>query len=294
MTERLPTRHVTARPPFVRVEHVMGTAVSVHVREGDLDAADLGPAFAYLREVDARFSTYRPDSEISRLGRGELHEEDCSQDVRQVLAVCDDLYRTSDGYFDARGYRPGRTPDPTALVKGWSVEEAAWMLQESGARRFAINAGGDVVVRGGIAPGRPWRVGIRHPGRADRLAAVLLISDGAVATSGAYERGGHVLDPHTGAPPCELASLSVVGPSLTYADAYATAAFAMGVEGLLWVAARPGYGAYGITSDGRALWTPEMERWLEPRPDGAREAARSSGLFQGRAVHHAAGMRRAS
>ncbi len=253
-------------PPFRRVEHIMGTAISLDVREGALDSKDVEAAFAYLREVDARFSTYRPDSEISRLGRGELCEADCSSDVRLVLAVCDDLFRTSDGYFDARGYRRAQGPDPTGLVKGWAVEEAGWMLGEAGATRFAIDAGGDVLVRGGIAPGVPWRVGIRHPALVDRLAAVLVLSDGAVATSGVYERGEHIIDPHTGRPPRGLLSVSVVGPSLTYADAYATTAFAMGIDGLAWVALNPGYGAYGITDDGRVLLTPEIDQWLERDP----------------------------
>ena len=189
-----------ARAPgaFRRVEHIMGTAISVDVREGNLDPGDLDAAFACLREVDARFSTYRPDSEISRLRRGEIGEHECSADVRHVLALCDDLHRTSGGFFDARGHRADGGPDPTGVVKGWAAEEAAWMIAEAGARRFAINAGGDIVVRGGVGPHEPWRVGIRHPHRPDRVAAVVLLRDAAIATSGAYERGEHIVDPHTG------------------------------------------------------------------------------------------------
>ncbi len=248
---------------LLRVEHIMGTAITIDVREGALDPDDLAAAFDHLRLVDATFSPFRPDSEISRLGRGELAESDCSLDVRQVLALCDDLYRTSGGYFDARGHRPDGHPDPTAVVKGWAVEEAAWMLTEAGGRRFAINAGGDVIVRGGVDDRQPWRVGIRHPHRADRVTAVLALRDGAVATSGAYERGQHIVDPHTGLPPQELLSVSVVGPSLTYADAYATTAFAMGLDGLAWVAAHPGFDAYGITADDRVVWTPGLDGLLD-------------------------------
>ncbi|MGC8634949.1 MAG: FAD:protein FMN transferase [Candidatus Limnocylindrales bacterium] len=245
-----------------RVEHVMGTAVTIDVREGRLTPADLGAVFAQLRDVDARFSPYRPDSEISRLGRGEMDEAACSPEVRHVLALCDDLRRTSGGYFDARGYRPDGRPDPTAVVKGWAVEEAAWLLVEAGARRFAINAGGDVVVRGGIDAGQLWRVGIRYPRRADWVATVLRLRDGAVATSGAYERGAHILDPHTGRAPDGLVSLTVVGPSLTYADAYATAAYAMGPDGLAWVEAHSGFAAYAITPGDRVLWTAGLDAYL--------------------------------
>ncbi len=254
---------VPAPGGFRRVEHIMGTAIAVDVRDGDLVPGDLDAAFFHLLEVDARFSTFRPDSEISRLRRGEVGERDCSPDVRHVLALCDDLHRTSGGFFDVRGHRMDGGPDPTGVVKGWAVEEAAWMIAEAGARRFAVNAGGDIVVRGGVGSGEPWRVGIRHPRRPDRVAAVVLLRDAAIATSGAYERGEHIVDPHTGRPPRELLSVSVIGPSLTYADAYATAAFAMGLDGLPWVASHPGYGAFAVTADERVLWTPVVDPLLD-------------------------------
>ena len=244
-----------------QVEHVMGTAISLHVR--DLPDPELAAAvFASLREADRRFSTYRPESEISRLRRGELREEAASPDVRRVLALCDDLQRTSDGYFDARGHRGDGLLDPSGLVKGWAVEEAAWLLEAAGVRHYALDAGGDVIVRGEPEVGRAWRIGLRHPHHADRVTAVLSVGRGAVATSGAYERGAHIRDPHTGREAAGLLSITVVGPSLTYADAYATAAFAMGLEGLAWVARHPGYGAYACTLDGRAIWTDVTERYL--------------------------------
>jgi thiamine biosynthesis lipoprotein len=175
--------------------------------------------------------------------------------VRRVLALCDDLHRIGGGYVDACGHREDGRPDPTAVVKGWAVEEAAWLLAEAGARRFAINAGGDIAVRGGIAAGQPWRVGIRHPGRADRLATALELRDGAVATSGAYERGPHIVDAHTGSAPKGLVSL-------TSADAYATAAYAMGLDGLAWVEAHQGFAAHVIAPDDRVLWTAGLDAYL--------------------------------
>jgi thiamine biosynthesis lipoprotein len=94
------------------------------------------------------------------------------------------------------------------------------------------------------------------------VAAVLAIHDGAVATSGAYERGEHIVDPHTGRAPDGLLSLSVYGPDLTIVDAYATAAFAMGETGPAWVARQPGYGALAITSDERIVWTTLIDELL--------------------------------
>ena len=233
---------------LLRVEQIMGTAIGIDLRDEDVPASAVEAAFDSLRRADARFSTYRPDSEVRRLSRGELALADCSLELRQVLALAEQLRSDSGGYFDVRGHRADRGLDPSGVVKGWAVEEAAWILDAAGARNYAINAGGDVVVRGEPEPGEPWRIGIRHPLRADAIARVIDLRTGAVATSGAYERGEHIIDPLTGAPPSGWLSITVVGPSLTYADAYATAAFAMGRPGLRWVASHPGYRAYGITA----------------------------------------------
>ncbi|MBJ7594736.1 MAG: FAD:protein FMN transferase, partial [Candidatus Dormibacteraeota bacterium] len=143
---------------MVRVEHVMGTVVSLHLRDPGIADAAVDGVFGWFHEVDARFSTYREDSEVSRLGRGALGVGESSDDVREVLALCDDVHRESEGIFEVWGRRHGPPFDPSALVKGWSVDRAAAMLEGAGARNFYLNAGGDVVGRGGAQPGRGWRV----------------------------------------------------------------------------------------------------------------------------------------
>src|SRR4051812_22868241 len=222
----------------------MGIPIGIDVR--DPQPVDTEPAFAWLREVDATFSTYREDSEISRLDRGELMLADCRPEVDEVLTRCLALERETGGYFSAR---PAGRLDPSGLVKGWAVARAARRLEAAGAAHFCINAGGDVVARGRPEPDRPWRVGIRHPADPERLAAVLAVEDLAVATSGEYERGAHILDPHTGRAPRGLLSVTVVGPDLATADAYATAAFAMGSDGPAWTRTLAGYDAMCITTD---------------------------------------------
>jgi FAD:protein FMN transferase len=241
------------------VRDIMGMPVAIEVRGPG--AVDVERAFAWLREVDALFSTYREDSEISRLGRGEIALADCRPEVDEVLSACAALERATEGYFSVRA--AGRL-DPSGYVKGWAVAGAATRLAEAGAMHFCINAGGDVVARGRPAPDRPWRVGIRHPEQPARLAAVLAVEDLAVATSGSYERGAHVLDPHTGRAPEGLMSVTVVGPDLAVADAYATAAFAMGAGGPAWTASLDGYDAMCVTSDSRVLSTPGFERHRAP------------------------------
>ena len=242
----------------------MGTTVSVAVRAPLVADDVLDRFFEQLRAIDARFSPYRDDSEVSRLARGEIAEADASLDLRHVLSACDHLALVTDGAFDARRHRLDGRPDPSGYVKGWAIEEAAWLLDSAGARNYWINAGGDIVARGTAAAGRPWRVGIRHPDRPDLVAAVLAVSDRAVATSGDYERGDHIRDPRAAgaAAASSLRSVTVVGPALAFTDAYATALFVMGLDGLRWLASRPDYEAYAITADGRAVWTQGMERYL--------------------------------
>ena len=243
----------------LRVEQVMGTAVGIDLRDDEMPAAALDEAFAYLRRADAQFSTYKPDSEVSRLGRGELPLAACSLDLRQVLALAEQLRTDSHGAFDVRGHRTDGRLDPSGVVKGWVVEEAAWILDAAGARNYAINAGGDIVVRGEPEPGEPWRVGIRHPLDAGAVARVLELRGGAVATSGAYERGSHIANPVASSAAEDWLSLTVVGPSLAYADAYATTGFAMGHDGLAWANRHAGYRAYGMIGDQSGV------RWIEER-----------------------------
>jgi thiamine biosynthesis lipoprotein len=216
--------------------------------------------FAWLHEVDQRFSTYRADSEVSRLDRGEIALAGCSADLRHVLARCADLWRATDGYFDA--YATGRL-DPSGYVKGWSVQVASQRLSAAGAVNHLLDAGGDILARGRPAPGEQWQIGVRHPWEPTSVCWVLSGTDIAVATSGTYERGLHVIDPHTGEKPAALRSVTVVGRNLAIADAYATAAIAMGPRALTWLAQLDGYEAGLVTQD-RACYRSDGLPTLSP------------------------------
>lgn len=253
---------------LVHVEHVMGTTVSFDVRAPLVHRDAIDEAVAWLHDVDRRFSPYRLDSEVTRVGTGALAFEDASPDVRAMFTLADQLHDTTDGYFNARAHRTDGRADPTGVVKGWAVDEAAAILRLAGARNFQVVAGGDIVVSGEPERGRPWRVGIRHPEDATQVVAILLVRDGAVATSGLYERGAHIVNPHTGETPVGLRSLTVVGPGLTLTDAYATAGFAMGEAGIAWVARQEGYGALGITAEDRMTWTELVGPMLEVSSPG--------------------------
>ncbi len=243
----------------VHVEPVMGTVVSFDIRAPFVPQPAIDAACTVLHDVDCRFSLYRPDSELGRLGTGSIVEADLSPDVRWVLGACDELARTSDGAFDARRHRLDGIVDPSGFVKGWAVEEAARNLDAAGAANYLVIAGGDILARGERAPGQRWQIGIRHPEIADEIAAVLAIGRGALATSGLYERGDHIRDPRTGATPRGLLSFTVVGLDLAWADAYATAGFVMGLDGLAWVESHSGYGAMAITAGHEVVWTPRAD-----------------------------------
>jgi len=242
----------------VMVDEVMGTVVSLDARTPSAPSAPavdgaFARAMAWLREADARFSTYRDDSEIRRLDRGELRLEETHPDVRTVLARCERLRAETGGAFDVRA--TGRL-DPSALVKGWAVQRGADLLAAEGLTDFMLAAGGDVVVRGGARPAATWRVGVQHPRDRGAVAATFPATDRAIATSGLYERGAHLIDPRTGAAPVGVLSVTVVGEDLGLADAYSTAAFALGPDGPAWTLTLDGYEALTILSDDRVLRTP--------------------------------------
>lgn len=244
-------------PSYVRTHAVMGTMASVHVHDcADIDLIDAAVVdmWSELDRLEAMFSTFRPDSEISRINRGELHALDASPEVIEVLDACTWLEHASHGAFRAR--RPGDALlDPAGFVKGWAAELAAKSLDRAGLRQWYLSVGGDIQTRGVARDGSPWHIGIADPTGHDPRSLIALVEvDGlAVATSGTAARGRHLWDGRTDAHAEELASMTVVGPHLTWADAFATAAFVMGPAGVDWVADFDGYRAMAVTGDGRLL-----------------------------------------
>ncbi len=230
----------------------MGTVVSFDV-PAVVAGEPLAEAVRWLHWVDARFSPFRADSDVSRLGRGELSLARCVPEVGSVLAACEAVAAASDGYFSAS--YAGRL-DPSGYVKGWAIEHVAALLTAAGSAGHCVNGGGDVQCAGGrgVDSSEPWRVGIADPLRPRSLCRVVAGTGFAVATSGIAERGAHIIDPHTGQPVTGLLSVTVVGPHLAQADAYATAAVAMGPAAARdWIETLDGYCGFAIEADG-ASW----------------------------------------
>ncbi|MDQ1426876.1 MAG: FAD:protein transferase [Acidimicrobiaceae bacterium] len=249
-----------------RMELVMGTAISVDVRDDDVTPRALDDVFGWFVRVDEVFSPYKEDSQISRLGRCEISVSECDDDVAWVLEQCEKLRDSTGGYFDA--WATG-TLDPSGLVKGWSVELASAMLVERGSANHCINAGGDIRIRGEPEPGRAWHAGIAHPLERGALTVVIEGRDLAVATSGITERGVHVVDPLTGQAAVALASVTVVGPELVLTDAYATAALAMGLGAPSWLAGLANHEAYVVDAGGHVWWSEGFPRYAPALATGS-------------------------
>ena len=236
------------------VEPVMGTVFSIVAEVGD----GIPAAVDRLHAIDAKFSTYREDSAISRMARGEAIERD--PEIAEVLRRCAEVEADTAGAFTA--YPAGRL-DPSGWVKGWAIEEVDRLLTAAGSRNHLIVGGGDVQARGEADLGRPWTVGIADPRHPERYAALVSGRDFAVATSGTTERGAHIIDPATARPATGFLSVTLIGARIARADAYATAVFAMGPErGLEWVEEREGFEAYAVLPDGTTVETAGFARYL--------------------------------
>lgn len=234
-----------------RAVPVMGTVVSIHVHAGEAGRAraflGLARARSELQRADAVFSTWKPDSPMSRVRRGELGVADAPAELAEVLDRCRLAGEMSGGWFDPWA-APGGV-DPTGLVKGWAAARAADALGQAGVAGAMVSAGGDVALTGVPRPGGRWRIGVQNP--FDRATVVTIAHPpGAIATSGCYERGHHLYDPFTGEPASAVASATVTGPELDLADALATALAVGGTRALPWVRAQAGYEALLVGHDG--------------------------------------------
>lgn len=244
-------------PPVARfVVQTMGMPVSLalrgrHARTEDGRAA-WDAVVAALAETDRVFSTYRSDSAVSRLDRGEVSVEECPPEVAEVLALGARAERESGGTFAV--WRPdadGRLRlDPSGVVKGWATERAAALLDHLEDTDYSLSAGGDLVCRTRRADAAPWRIGIEDPADPQRLVAVVPVRNGGVATSGTSRRGAHLVDARTGRGPTGVASVTVVASSLTWADIDATAAYGHGPDAARWLETRPGRSGLVVWADG--------------------------------------------
>ena len=240
---------------------MMGMPITLEVIDAFASAELFDAVFGYFDYVDRKFSTYKDDSEISALNKQELTLEQASEDVKTVFALAEQTCQETDGYFNIR--RNG-TYDPSGIVKGWAIYNAAQMLWQRGAENFYVDAGGDIEVVGKNGEGENWRVGIRNPFNLNEIVKVLAVSNCGVATSGTSIRGQHIYNPKRPEQPItDIVSLTVIGPNVYDADRFATAAFAMGREGIVFIESLEGYEEYMIDKDGIATMTGGWSRYVK-------------------------------
>lgn len=239
-----------------QTELIMGMPITVELVGGTEQAVALRTVFDYFRSVDERFSPYKPSSEVSQVNQGKPLES-CSQAMRTVMALCEATKAETGGYFDIR--RNNRI-DPSGLVKGWAIHNAATILRWRGFKNFSIEAGGDFQLYGHGPSRAQWRIGIRNPRNRQEIIKVLYATDRGIATSGTAIRGQHIYNPlQPDAKLTSVLSLTVIGPNIYDADRYATAAFAMGDSGLAFIESLPGFEGYAVKSNGTALLTSGLE-----------------------------------
>ena len=254
-----PTTDVRARRTLHHEEPVMGTIVTFDVYDEDAPTMELRQllreSIEVLHDADDVFSTYKEKSAVSRLRRGDLSVSQCPHDVHEVLRLCEIAKSLTHGWFDPWAL-PGGV-DPTGYVKGWAAQRALDVFRRSAVCGALVNAAGDTASFGGPQRDAPFRIGIVDP-RARKRLAWIVESPGAVATSGFYERGEHLIDPHTAQPASGVASATVTGPDLGLADALATALAVAGAQGLCFIDEIDGYEGLVIGADGEVTTTSDF------------------------------------
>jgi thiamine biosynthesis lipoprotein len=241
---------------------LMGMPITVEV-VGAYNEPILDAVFAYFEGVDRRFSTYRDDSEIQAINRRCLVESNYSDEMREVLALADQTKRETYGFFNIR--KMDGSLDPSGIVKGWAICNAAKIIARNGALHYFIEAGGDIQSSGRNTSGKDWSVGIRDPFNTEQIIKVIYPRDRGVATSGTYIRGQHIYNPHMpDRPIIDIVSLTVIGPDVLEADRIATGAFAMGKAGIFFIEEIPGLEGYVVDSTGRATLTSGFDAHCNP------------------------------
>lgn len=253
---------------WIHVEHVMGTTVTLDIRDTGLPREQLtnavNVAIEVLHRADQTFSTWNLNSALHQSRRGAVLDADAQEDLDTVERACRSARAATNGWFNPWAMPGGY--DPTGLVKGWAAQRALEAMSTQGIKHALVNAGGDLLVSGssfGTQDGPGWRVGISDPHAPQALLQTLSITDLGVATSASYERGSLAVDPFTGRSVRRLASATVIAPNLGLADALSTAATAQGIAAIEWLRDLPGIQALLVSLEGDIVQTPE---WRGSQP----------------------------
>lgn len=240
---------------------IMNMPVIIDVVDKNVTQKMFDEVFDYFIYIDEKFSTYKSNSEISKINRGEVVEENYSEDMKNIFSLSLETKKITNGYFDIK--KPDGSYDPSGMVKGWAIFQAVKILEKYGMKNFYVEVAGDIEVRGHNHDGENWRVGIQNPfNKQQEIVKVLHLTNKGIATSGTYVRGGHIYNPKDGDTIIkDIVSMTVIGPNIYEADRFATASFAMGREGIKFIESLDGFEAYMIDSAGIATMTSGFNKY---------------------------------
>lgn len=239
----------------------MGMPIIVEIIDDFVNNDAFDKVFSYFQYIDGKFSTYKKTSDITKINDGKINKNDYSQDIKTIFLLAEKTKRETEGYFDIS--QNGKI-DPSGIVKGLAIFNAAKILKKKGFRNFYIDAGGDIQTSGINKHGKHWKIGIKNPFNKQAIIKVIYVNGEGVATSGTYERGRHIYNPKLKNHKIdEIVSLSVVGPNIYEADRFATAAFAMSKKGIEFIEGLSGFEGYLIDENGKATMTSGFEKYTK-------------------------------
>ena len=248
---------------MIETRLLMGMPITIEILDEKATQNDFNKAFDYLAYIDKNFSTFKPDSEISKINRGEIEEKDWSQEMKEVFQLAEKTKRETKGFFDVLDNN-GKY-NPSGIVKGWAILNTAKLIWSLEFKNFYVNAGGDIQFSGKNSDGEKWKTGIKNPFNQKEIVKIVYIPDGVgIATSGNYIRGDHIYNPNDRIQLIEdIVSFTVIGPDVCEADRFATAVFAMGKEGINFLEKMPKFAGYMIDKNGVASMTSNFENYTQ-------------------------------
>ena len=239
-------------------EQIMGMPVTLNLPDAPEQTPLFEAVFGLFHRVDERFSPYKARSEVTQVGQIGYCDSP-SNEMSDILRLAEDTKHATRGYFNVWN---GLSFDPSGLVKGWAIDQAALLLRRRGITNYYLEAGGDIVVSRPDRQQAPWRIGIRNPFDRHTIIKTLELTNGGVATSGTAIRGQHIYNPHApNQPLTDIVSLTVIAPTIYDADRFATAAFAMGTGGIHFIEQLPYLEGYQINHVGIATFTSGFDKY---------------------------------
>ena len=238
---------------------IMGMPVRINVIDKNVTSKDFSDVFSYLLYIDEKFSTYKKNSEISKINRGEIKRKDYSLEMKKILNLSRETKKETNDYFDIN---INGALDPSGIVKGYAINQAAKILKQKGFKNFYVEIAGDIEVYGKNEKNKKWNIGIQNPFNVKENIKIIKLTNRGVATSGTYRKGFHIYDPIEKKPANDIASITIIGPNVYEADRFATAAFAMGEKGIEFISNLKGFEGYMVKKDKMAVLTKGFKNYV--------------------------------